>query len=233
MRLEAACWSDSKERVRVAPCGRARVQRSTSSIYAQVMNDQEMFSADPMTLFQEWMKEAEASEPNDPNAVALATASKDGAPSVRMVLLKSTVESGFCFFTNAGSEKGLQLTENPQAAMCFHWKSLRRQVRVEGSVSDLPADEVDRYFHSRSRRSQLGAAVSLQSRPLESRAVLEKQVKDFGDQYPEEVPRPAYWRGYCLRAARLEFWKDGPDRLHDRFLFSRQGEGWTVQRLYP
>ncbi len=133
------------------------------------MNYEEISSADPMALFQEWMKEAEASERNDPNAVALATASRGGAPSVRMVLLKSTVESGFCFFTNDGSEKGLQLTENPQAAMCFHWKSLRRQVRVEGSVSDLPSDEVDRYFHSRSRRSQLGAAVSLQSRPLESR----------------------------------------------------------------
>ncbi len=197
------------------------------------MDDHEIYSADPMALFQEWMKEAEASEPNDPNAVALATAGKDGMPSVRMVLMKSMLENGFCFFTNDGSEKGLQLAENPQAAMCFHWKSLRRQVRIEGAVSDMPAADVDRYFHSRSRRSQLGAAVSLQSRPLESREILEAKVREFGDQHPEEVPRPDYWRGYCLNAARVEFWKDGPDRLHDRFLFSRQGGGWTVQRLYP
>ncbi len=197
------------------------------------MDDQEISSADPMTLFQEWMKEAEASEPNDPNAVALATAGKDGMPSVRMVLMKSTSGEGFCFFTNDGSEKGLQLTENPQAAMCFHWKSLRRQVRIEGTVQTMPSADVDSYFHSRSRRSQLGAAVSLQSRPLESRAVLEEKVRAFGEQHPDEVPRPDYWRGYCLTAVRMEFWKDGPDRLHDRFLFSRSEGGWTAQRLYP
>ena len=197
------------------------------------MDEHEIPSTDPMALFQSWMKEAEASELNDPNAVALATTGHDGMPSVRMVLMKSTVESGFCFFTNDGSEKGMQLAANPQAAMCFHWKSLRRQVRIEGAVNEMPAVEVDQYFHSRSRRSQLGAAVSLQSRPLESRAVLEAKVREFGERYPNEVPRPSYWRGYCLQAARIEFWKDGPDRLHDRFLFSRQGAGWTVQRLYP
>ena len=197
------------------------------------MDDQTISSADPLALFQEWMKEAEASEPNDPNAVALATAGKDGMPSVRMVLLKSKSEIGFCFFTNDGSEKGLQLTENPQAAMCFHWKSLRRQVRLEGRVSDMPPADVDDYFHSRSRRSQLGAAVSLQSRPLESRAVLEEKVREFGELHPDEVPRPAYWRGYCLAPVRMEFWQDGPDRLHDRFLFSKSESGWTVQRLYP
>ena len=197
------------------------------------MSDQEMSSADPFTLFQEWMKEAEASEPNDPNAVALATTGKDGMPSVRMVLMKDASAGVFCFFSNDGSEKGLQLTANPQAAMCFHWKSLRRQIRLEGTVSDMPSKDVDTYFHSRSRRSQLGAAVSAQSRPLESREVLEAQVREFDQKYPDEVPRPEYWRGYCLHPLRMEFWKDGPDRLHDRFLFSRQGEGWSVQRLYP
>ncbi len=197
------------------------------------MDEQEFTSADPFTLFQEWMKEAEASEPNDPNAVALATAGKDGMPSVRMVLLKGTSASGFSFFTNDGSEKGLQLSANPQAAMCFHWKSLRRQVRLEGTIKDMPGEDVDTYFHSRSRRSQLGAAVSAQSRPLESRELLEAQVRAFDEKHPGEVPRPEYWRGYFLYPLRMEFWKDGPDRLHDRFLFSRKDQGWSVQRLYP
>ncbi len=197
------------------------------------MDDQDITSSDPLALFQEWMKEAEASEANDPNAVALATAGSDGMPSVRMVLMKGASEGGFCFFTNDGSEKGLQLATNPQAAMCFHWKSLRRQIRLEGTVRDMPGKDVDDYFHSRSRRSQLGAAVSAQSRPLESREILETQVREFDEKHPGEVPRPEYWRGYCLYPLRMEFWKDGPDRLHDRFLFSRHDEGWTVQRLYP
>ena len=199
----------------------------------EAMNDHEISSGDPFALFQKWMKEAEASEPNDPNAVAVATTGKDGMPSVRMVLMKRASEGGFCFFTNEGSEKGQQLRENPQAAMCFHWKSLRRQVRIEGTVSDMPGADVDAYFHSRSRRSQLGAAVSAQSRPLASRELLETQVREFDEGHPGEVPRPEYWRGYCLYALRMEFWKDGPDRLHDRFLFSRSGEGWSVERLYP
>ena len=214
-----------------------RITRRTEGrdIYAHYMDDHEIFSSNPITLFQSWLKEAEASEPNDPNAVALATTGLDGMPSVRMVLLKDASEGGFCFFTNDGSEKGRQLAENPQAAMCFHWKSLRRQVRMEGKVSDMPAEAVDTYFHSRSRRSQLGAAVSLQTRPLESRQVLEDQVRAFDKQHPAEVPRPEHWRGYCLTAQRIEFWKDGEDRLHDRFLFSKdEGQGeWKVQRLYP
>lgn len=200
------------------------------------MDDQEISSADPLVLFQKWMKEAEVSEPNDPNAVALATTALDGMPSVRMVLLKSAIDGGFCFFTNDGSEKGRQLAENPQAAMCFHWKSLRRQVRIEGTISDMSPEAVDTYFHSRSRRSQLGAAVSLQTRPLESRELLERQVREFDEQHRGEVPRPKCWRGYCLTAMRIEFWKDGEDRLHDRFLFSREQRDeneWKVQRLYP
>ncbi len=193
----------------------------------------ELNATDPIALFGEWMREAEASEPNDPNAVALATCSAGGVPSVRMVLMKHVDAQGFCFFTNAESEKGVQLAENPRAAMCFHWKSLRRQVRVSGRVSGLPSSEVDEYFHSRSRRSQLGAAVSAQSRPLGSREELEERVRRFAAEHPGEVPRPEYWRGYCLRAERMEFWVDGSDRLHDRFLFVRGTDGWAVERLYP
>ncbi len=197
------------------------------------MAGHELNANDPIELFGEWMREAEKSEPNDPNAVALATATPDGSPSVRMVLMKRVDEKGFCFFTNGGSEKGVQLAMNPRAAMCFHWKTLRRQVRVEGAVMELSGPEVDRYFHSRSRRSQLGAAVSEQSRPLSSREVLEARVREFAEQHPGEVPRPEYWRGYCLRAERIEFWMEGADRLHDRFLFEAKGSAWTEQRLYP
>jgi pyridoxamine 5'-phosphate oxidase len=187
----------------------------------------------PLELFHDWMRQAEASEPNDPNAAALATASAEGEPSVRMVLMKRADERGFCFFTNEESDKGVQLHENPRAAMCFHWKSLRRQVRTRGPVVQLEAAEVDDYFHSRSRRSQIGAAVSQQSRPLESREVLEAKVREFAEQHPGEIPRPAYWKGYCLRPERIEFWMDGADRLHDRFLYTREGSGWKQVRLYP
>ncbi len=195
------------------------------------MNDLEV--ADPLDLFQQWFQEAEQSEVNDPNAVALATATVDGFPSVRMVLMKRVDERGFCFFTNAESAKGTQLAQNPRAAMCFHWKTLRRQVRIEGSITELPAAAVDAYFHSRSRRSQIGAAVSQQSRPLASREQLEQQVHDFAAQHPGEVPRPPYWVGYCLHAERIEFWNDGPDRLHDRFLYTRGPGQWLRTRLYP
>jgi pyridoxamine 5'-phosphate oxidase len=187
----------------------------------------------PLELFQDWMRQAEASELNDPNAAALATASAEGEPSVRMVLMKRADERGFCFFTNEQSDKGVQLHQNPQAAMCFHWKSLRRQVRTRGPVALLEAAEVDEYFHSRSRRSQIGAAVSQQSRPLESREVLEAKVREFAERHPGEIPRPAYWKGYCLRPERIEFWMDGADRLHDRFLYTREGGGWKQVRLYP
>jgi len=190
-------------------------------------------SAEPFEIFKEWMREAGASELNDPNAAALATASAGGAPSVRMVLIKRVDERGFCFFTNAESRKGVQLTANPHAALCFHWKSLRRQVRVEGAVTLLGDADVDEYFHSRSRRSQIGAAVSAQSRPLPSREELEEQVRAFAETHPGDVPRPAYWRGYCLRPERIEFWMDGADRLHDRVLFLSEDGGWGRVRLYP
>lgn len=197
------------------------------------MTDQEMATTDPIALFHVWMGEAEKSEPNDPNAVALATSTTNGAPSVRMVLLKRVTGTGFCFFTNEQSEKGEQISANPRAAMCFHWKSLRRQIRLEGPVNLLPDVDADGYFHSRSRRSQLGAAVSAQSRVLVSRDMLEQQVREFGEQHPGEVPRPAFWQGYCLTPQRIEFWMDGTDRLHDRFLFTPAAPGWRVVRLYP
>lgn len=197
------------------------------------MDDFALVGRDPLDLFREWMKEAERSEPNDPNAVALATATAGGAASVRMVLMKVADDRGFCFFTNAESEKGEQMQENPRAAMCFHWKGLRRQVRVEGTVAELPGADVDEYFHSRSRRSQLGAAVSRQSRVLGSRKEMEEAVRRYGEEHPGEVPRPEFWKGYCLRPERVEFWKDGADRLHDRFQFTREGNGWRVDRLWP
>ncbi len=197
------------------------------------MDDFELAGREPLDVFQEWMSEAERSEPNDPNAVALATATAGGAPSVRMVLMKLVTDRGFCFYTNAESEKGEQLGDNPRAAMCFHWKTLRRQVRVEGTVAELSGEQTDEYFHSRSRRSQMGAAVSQQSRVLGSREEMEEAVRRFGEEHPGEVPRPAYWKGYCLQPERVEFWKDGADRLHDRFLFARDGDGWRLERLWP
>lgn len=190
-------------------------------------------AVDPVALFRMWMSEAEAAEPNDANAVALATASADGAPSVRMVLVKGVDERGFCFYTNSESRKGVELAENPRAAMCFYWKSLERQVRVEGMVSELPGDEADHYFHSRSRGSQLGAAVSRQSQPLESRETLVELVRELDRMTSGEVERPERWKGYALRPERMEFWVNGADRLHDRFLFVRGEVGWVKTRLFP
>jgi len=195
------------------------------------MND--LQHEDPLALFHQWLKDAESSEPNDPNAAALATATPTGEPSVRMILMKRADERGFCFFTNAESRKGMDLEANPRAALCFHWKTRRRQVRVEGAVTVMEAADVDAYFHSRSRKSQIGAAVSRQSRPLASREQLEAQVQEFAEQHPTDVPRPPFWLGYCLEAHRIEFWMDGPDRLHDRFLFTRSNGQWDQIRLYP
>jgi pyridoxamine 5'-phosphate oxidase len=193
----------------------------------------EIESSDPLQLFDRWMREAEERELNDPNAAALATATTDGRPSVRMVLAKRIREHRFAFFTNAESRKGLELAENPHAALCFHWKSLRRQVRVEGDMCPLADADVDRYFHSRSRASQIGAAVSRQSRPLGSREELEDQVRAFTEAHPGEVPRPEYWRGFYVEPVSIEFWTDGAHRLHDRFLFTRDNGGWAAVRLYP
>jgi pyridoxamine 5'-phosphate oxidase len=190
-------------------------------------------AVDPIALFGAWMKEAEVSELNDASAGALATTSRDGMPNVRMVLVKQIDQRSFCFYTNAESQKGLELADNPRAAICFHWKSLRRQVRVAGGVTELTAAEADDYFHSRPRLSQLGAVASDQSRALDSRELLVTRVKDLEKRFPAEISRPKYWRGYVLIPERIEFWKSGEGRLHDRFLFSRSGEGWRKQRLFP
>ena len=194
----------------------------------------ELNGDDPLILFQTWLAKAEATELNDATAAALATATPDGIPSVRMVLVKKIEDRGFSFYTNAESQKGTELRENPRAALCFHWKSLRRQVRVEGSITELPDNVADAYFHSRSRGSQIGAAVSAQSRPLEDRSVLEGEVAAFTESHGgEAIARPSFWRGYLLGVARIEFWIDGTDRLHDRLLFTRGEDRWTRVQLYP
>lgn len=193
---------------------------------------------DPFALFDQWFALALKQEPNDPNAAALATASPDGRPSVRMVLAKPVAGHPFCFFTNDQSRKGRELVANPRASLCFHWKSLRRQVRVDGAISDLSPQESDAYFHSRSRASQISAAVSAQSRPLPNRESLEEQVRVFVESHPAEIPRPAHWRGFRLDPEAIEFWISGEHRLHDRLLFTRftptpSAPSWQTTRLYP
>jgi pyridoxamine 5'-phosphate oxidase len=198
------------------------------------MNDIDSESAiDPIEVFHLWLADAEASEPSDPNAAAIATATPDGIPSVRMVLIKGVDDRGFSFFTNEQSQKGLELRQNPNAAICFHWKSLHRQVRITGSVRELPAADADIYFFTRPRLSQLAAAASQQSRVLPTREFLLSRVKELDALFPAEIPRPAYWKGYVLRPQRIEFWKSREGRLHDRVLFLRGEDGWTKELLYP
>lgn len=191
---------------------------------------------DPMALFEAWFADAEANEPNDPNAMSLATVDQDGLPNVRMVLLKGADEGGFVFYTNTQSAKGEELTRVPKAALCFHWKSLRRQVRVRGDIAPVSEAEADAYFASRSRGSQLGAWASQQSRTLESRFALEKAVAVQTTKFHiGKVPRPPYWSGYRLTPTAVEFWHDRPFRLHDRVAFLRDDADspWSRDRLYP
>ena len=191
-------------------------------------------ASDPFQLFDEWFAEAQASEPNDPSAMALATAGSDGQPHVRMVLLKAHGPDGFVFYTNQESAKADELRENPRAALLFHWKSLRRQVRVEGEIEGVSEVEADAYFATRGRDSQLGAWASDQSRPLDSRATFEQRFDDMKRRFDgRDVPRPAHWGGYRVRPARMEFWSDRPHRLHERRLFTRVDGGWTEGLLYP
>ena len=196
----------------------------------------ELDTDNPFDLFARWFADAEANGPNDPNAMSVATADAVGRPSVRILLLKGFDESGFVFYSNLESHKGQELLVNPFCALGFHWKSLRRQVRVEGAVTRVTDAEADAYFQSRARGSRIGAWASQQSRPLADRQMLPDAVARFEAQYEgSEVPRPPYWSGFRVVPVAIEFWQDGAFRLHDRFRFTRpaDGEPWKVARLYP
>ncbi|WP_174299488.1 pyridoxamine 5'-phosphate oxidase [Caulobacter sp. S45] len=199
--------------------------------------DEGLFEGDdPLGLFDRWLRAAEASEPNDPNGMAVATVDDRGLPDVRMVLLKDWDARGFVFYTNVQSDKGRQLEADPKAALLFHWKSLRRQVRIRGTVEAVTEAESDAYYASRPRGSQVGAWASDQSRPLPSRAELEARVQAVDDEYGGETPpRPPFWRGYRVQPLSFEFWRDRRSRLHDRMVFRREGlsASWTTLRLYP
>ncbi|SMQ69093.1 Pyridoxamine 5'-phosphate oxidase [Altererythrobacter xiamenensis] len=217
-----------------------RNMSENSSLDAEQLADSAIpADADPIALFEEWFAEARASEPNDSNAMALATATPEGAPSVRMVLLKGHGPEGFTFFTNAQSRKGEEIRANMQAALLFHWKSLRRQIRIEGPLEEVSEDAADAYFHSRPFVSQVGSAASDQSRPLDNRQTYIDRVEALEDACKEagEVPRPSHWTGFTLRPQRIEFWRDRENRLHDRRLFTLSGAGdalgWTNTLLYP
>lgn len=189
---------------------------------------------EPFALFEEWLALAKAKEPNDANAMALATAGADGAPDVRMVLLKDLTPAGFSFYTNAESEKGQDLGANPRAALCFHWKTIRRQVRIRGPVTLAADADTDAYFAERARGARIAAHASAQSRPVDSpealRRVYEEKVRSFEGR---DVPRPAYWKGYVVAPEEIEFWVNRPFRLHDRLLFLRAGSAWRTRRLFP
>jgi pyridoxamine 5'-phosphate oxidase len=191
---------------------------------------------DPFEQFRQWFADAETREVNDPNAMTVATADREGRPNARILLLKEFDSQGFVFYTNTQSDKGLELQVNPFAALCFHWKSLRRQVRITGAVQPVTPAEADAYFQSRARGSRIGAWASQQSRPLSDRDTLMAEVARVESKYDGgEVPRPPHWSGFRLVPTRIEFWHDGEFRLHDRFIFTRPHDGadWLVQRLYP
>ena len=191
-------------------------------------------AGEPYWLFAQWLSDATASELNDPNGMALATVDRDGMPNVRMVLLKGFDEKGFVFYTNFESQKGAEILGSMKAALCFHWKSLRRQVRVRGEVEIVSDEEADAYYATRARHSRLGAWASAQSRPLDLRATLEKAVAELDAKYPgNDIPRPAHWSGFRIMPTSIEFWQDGEFRLHDRIEFTRAGDEWEKARLYP
>lgn len=194
----------------------------------------DQLNTDPFVLFKQWFEEAQETEINDPDAIALASVDKTGMPSVRMVLLKEISPEGFVFYTNYTSRKSGELLATGKAAFVLHWKSLRRQIRVTGLVEQVPADQSDAYFQTRSRGSRIGAWASQQSQPLNSRAELAEAVSRIEDTYADGVPRPPHWGGFLIRPAEIEFWADGEFRLHDRFRFTQDSDGvWVSQRLYP
>jgi pyridoxamine 5'-phosphate oxidase len=191
-------------------------------------------STDPFALFAEWMALAEAQEVNDPDAMAIATSTPDGRPSVRMVLMRRHGPEGFGFFTNLESRKGQEIAANPWGALCIHWKSLRKQVRAEGRLVPVSDEDADAYFESRSRNSRIGSHASDQSRPLDSRETFKRRVAEAQARFAEgEVPRPPHWSGFRLVPDAIEFWEDVEFRLHHRRLFRRTEEGWTEGLLYP
>lgn len=193
-----------------------------------------MTSTDPFQLFDEWFAEARENEPNDPDAMALATATPDGRPSVRMVLLKGHGPDGFTFYTNLDSRKGAEIAANAHAAILFHWKSLRRQVRIEGPIEPVSNADADAYFATRGRDSQLGAWASWQSRPLDSRDTFENRFAEMNRRFEgADVPRPPRWSGFRMTPELFEFWSDRPHRLHERRVFTAAGEGWQEGLLYP
>ncbi len=191
-------------------------------------------NSDPFDEFTLWFDQAKADEPSDYDAVALATALADGRPSVRMVLMRAFDRRGFVFYTNIGSRKTREMNENPAAAMCFHWKSIDRQIRIEGSVEQVEDGEADAYFESRPRESQIGAWASKQSQVLQGRFTLERRVAKYAAKFGiAKIPRPEFWSGYRLNPDSFEFWDKRPFRLHERTLYSRRGDAWSYVKLYP